>query len=239
MHLLIDGQVCVPQMAWLNPGLRHHLPGLTKLAQLVEASGNGVLPAKLDKVERAALEWLRNQCVLAHGVGYVLPMFSEEYCDKLVLEAQDMARAVGYEPNPDEEEAYQIPELVLAEVCPSLFAALDVFKSRVLDVYSVLLFGARPEVTRSIQFAQYSPDQTSHGNWHKDIDSDVTAVVSLQPERYEGGGTDLRLNAWDSIHVPPAPKGYILFFNGKHTLHRGCRVTKGRRDLLVFWTEYK
>ena len=77
MHLLIDGQVCVPQMAWLNPGLRHHLPGLTKLAQLVEASGNGVLPAKLDKVERAALEWLRNQCVLAHGVGYVLPMFSE------------------------------------------------------------------------------------------------------------------------------------------------------------------
>lgn len=79
MHLLIDGQVCVPKMAWLNPGLRHHLPGLTKLAQLVEASGNGVLPDRLDKVERAALEWLRNQCVIANGVGYVLPMFSEEY----------------------------------------------------------------------------------------------------------------------------------------------------------------
>lgn len=239
MHLLIDGQVCVPQMAWLNPELRHHLPGLTKLAQLVEASGNGVLPDRLDKVERAALMWLQNQTVISDGVGYVLPLFSEEYCDKLVIEADAMAESIGYEPNDQEEVDYQIPELMLENCCESLFAAMYVFKQRVLDVYSVLLFGTKAEVVRSVQFARYEPKGVRHGNWHKDADSDITSVVSLQPEAFEGGGTDLRLNAWQSVHVPAVPKGNILFFNGKHTLHRGCAVTKGRRDLLVFWTEYK
>lgn len=237
MHILRDGQTCVPQLAWLDPELRRFLPALTRMAVRLEAGKYECISYENDD-ERMADDWLQSHPIDVAGAA-CLPFFSEEYCDKLVAEADDMALVVGHTPNPDEEEAYQIPELVLHEVCPSLFAALSVFKERVVDVYSRLLWGSKAEAIRSIQFARYEAGKTEHGNWHHDSDSDVTAVVSLQPECFTGGGTDIRRDAFEFVTIEPLPKGHCLLFNGKHTLHRGRRVETGRRDLLVFWNEYE
>lgn len=236
MHLLRDGQVCIPQMAWLHPELRRFLPALEAVASRVVDQDYAIPdPNAFSDEERVAVQWLLSWPSPVTGIAWCLPFFSEEYCDKLLAEVQDMKHT----PNDEEEEAFQIPEIVLEYHCPALFASMSVLKRRVLDVYSVLLMGTVADHIRSIQFACYSDQHTSHGNWHNDLDSDVTAVVSLNPEAFTGGGTDLRVTAFKSVLVDPLPKGYCLLFNGKHTLHRGRRVLSGRRDLLVFWSEVK
>lgn len=238
MHLLQNGQTCVPQTAWLDPELRQFLPALSRMARRVVDSGYEVLKEQ-DAAEEQALTWLSSQPRVMFLDVYKLPFLSAEYCDLLVAEANAMSDTIGHEPNQEEEVAYQIPELFLETACPSLFAALAVLKERVLDVYSVLLYANQAPVIRAIQFARYESGGVEHGNWHHDDDSDLTAVVSLNPEKFSGGGTDIRINAWSYHTIAPLDKGNVLLFNGKHRLHRGRQVHTGVRDLLVFWNERK
>ncbi|WYW03500.1 2OG-Fe(II) oxygenase [Pseudomonas phage vB_PpuP-Laguja-5] len=232
MHLVVDGLTCIPQQAWLHPELRQHLPALKSLARVLTEGGHEI-PTIVVDTELDALEWLQRGWET--GRVYSIPMFSEEYCDKLIAEADGM----HYEVNEDEEQPYQIPEVVLANECEALHKCMAVYLKEIIVPICEILFGSSPTWISSIQLARYTPQGVGHGNWHVDADSLFTAVVSLNPESFKGGGTDIRTGPLSYSHIPALPKGHALLFHGKTTLHRGCEVTEGRRDLLVFWSEVK
>lgn len=233
MALLLDGLTAVPQVAWLHPQLRRHLPALREVARaLEERKHNGITytDEQLDSVV-----WLAEHRVQGTNA-YTPPFLSPEYCDKLLAEAEQLAE---YKVNDDEEQPYQIPELVVHEHCTTLATALQVLFDDVFTPICLVLYGYCPKILRSVQFAKYTPDNTAHGNWHADADSDITAVVSLAPELFNGGGTALKTGAIGHTIVDKLPKGHALLFHGKTTLHKGLPVTGGVRDLLVFWSELK
>lgn len=178
------------------------------------------------------------------GTAYSAPLpipyrfYPPEYCAKLVVEAQKFDQDVGYEPNEEEEPEFQINEFVLQHHCSQLAAGLEVLFNRAIVPISTVVHGQAGLLLTSIQMARYEPKGVSHGNWHFDDDSDLSVVVSLAPELFTGGGTDLRTGPVAKVHVPKLQTGHALMFHGKTTLHRGCHVDEGRRDLLVFWSEY-
>lgn len=145
----------------------------------------------------------------------------------------------SFTPNPLEDKAYQIPEWTTQDQCPQLFRALRELHDAALAPVWMLIQGRTADVYNTIQFAQYNPKGTSHGNWHHDEDSDQTTVVSLNPEQFSGGGTQLRTSATTYADVPPLGKGHALLFSGKTVLHRGLNVNAGTRNILVYWCEYR
>lgn len=238
MHLLVDGLTCIPQEAWLHSELRRHLPTLERMARALEESGyeTHFIPEVRDNF--STLAWLEGYRIKG-TTAYTIPFLSPEYCDKLVVEARAFESTTGYEPNDEEDPRFQINEFVLQHHCSQLAAGLEVLFTRAIVPVSTVLHSQSDLLLTSIQMARYEPKGVSHGNWHFDDDSDCSVVVSLAPELFTGGGTDLRTGPMSKVHIPPLPKGHALMFHGKTTLHRGCHVDKGERDLLVFWSEYK
>lgn len=242
MHLLKDGMTCVPCEKWLHPQLLRHLAGLESLAGRLKECGMDWKALEVDgltEAESSAADYIDMMRYTGSSVVYGLPFLSEEYCDKLVIEANEMHRVFGYEVNPDEDMPYQIPELVVAQHCSQLYTSLKALFDRVFSAYCTVIYGYQPKVLRTVQFAKYQPENTAKGNWHTDLDSDITAVVSLQPETYVGGGTEIRQGMNYTKKIPKLPKGYALLFPGKCYQHRGLPVESGTRDLLVFWSEVK
>lgn len=174
-----------------------------------------------------------NHDVTMAGPVYRIPMLTRESCDEIVAKCRELS----FERNEIEGERYQIDESVLQTKCPELYDRLGRALLPVLNMWSLLIY-QRP-ITRvaSFQIAKYTPEGTYMTGFHHDRDSDVTAVISLNPGEFEGGGTDLRIMPHESQHVPPLNKGTALFFNGKMIHHRGSPVTKGERYLLVCWLE--
>lgn len=227
---------CIPQEAWLHPELRLHLPALERLSQSLQ-EGRYEWP-ELDTEQLQAVLWLSGYAIEGTRA-FGLPFLSPEYCDKLVVEANEMRDVFGYHVNESEQEPYQIPELVVQQYCGNLATCLNILFERVMTAVCRVAYGITPAQTTSIQFAKYEPHGVDHGNWHTDIDSDITAVVSLQPEAFTGGGTDIRTRQMHHVTVDPLAKGHALLFHGKTTVHRGRAVKSGTRDLLVFWSEVK
>lgn len=172
--------------------------------------------------------------ITQHGraTAYTLPWLSREDCDDLRTEF-----AVSeYEVNDEEEEAARIPEIVLAEHHEELHAQLcQLFSNELLAIVTALT-GHKVETFESIQLAKYSPEGVAKGTWHTDQDSDVTITVALNDD-YEGGG--LRISEgghYGAVHeIPKQPTGTATIFCGRMCHHYGLPVTKGTRDLLVFW----
>jgi hypothetical protein len=237
MHLLVDGLTCIPQEAWLHQGLRFHLPALERMARVLTEGRQNIESLVLDKGNYKALAWLEGHRIQG-TTAYALPFLSHDYCDKLIVEARAFESAIGYTPNEDEEVEFQIPEFVLQHHCSQLATGLNVLFQRAMVPISTIVHG-QPELNLvSAQLARYEPRGVRHGNWHFDDDSDCSVVVSLAPDLFNGGGTDLRTGPLKTVRVPKLPKGHALMFHGKTTLHRGCRVDAGVRDLLVFWSKY-
>lgn len=183
---------------------------------------------------REAIDTLLNNCVSTlAGPVYSIPMLTPESCDRIV----ESAKKYGYDVNEEEGVAYRIDEAVLQVKDPDLYDALGRTLLPVLNSWSLLVY-QRP-VTRvaSFQVAKYTPGGTKMTGFHHDRDSDVTAVISLNPGDFTGGGTDVRVMAHRSHYISPLPKGHALFFNGKAIHHRGAEVMSGERYLLVCWLE--
>lgn len=165
---------------------------------------------------------------------FAVPFLAPCYCLQLIDRAEALGVTVGYKPNPVEETPYQIPEIVLRHVDANFHNELaDLLQ--VLGIWFTLIYQNRPCTIGSIQFAKYEPHGTSHGNWHYDADSSYTAVVSLDPNRFQGGGTDVLVDPTRFVCIDPLPAGYALIFNGQQIRHRGRAVTRGTRHLLVYW----
>lgn len=234
MWLLNNPVLAVAVEQHLHPELRQRLPAIRAAASTLVRRGFNI--KRLPRDERAAIEWVEGHRVCGTNA-YTLPYLSPAYADALQTEV--LAVPTGFTPNDLEDKPYQIPEWTTQDNCPQLFRALRELHDAALAPVWLLIQGKTADLYRSIQFAKYNPKGTSHGNWHHDEDSDQTTVVSLNPEQFSGGGTQLRTSATTYAEVPPLEKGHALLFSGKTTLHRGLNVDAGTRNILVYWCEYR
>lgn len=214
----------------LHPDVVPHVAALARLSEMALELGGESLPSRLEwagcRAELAALELFTEH---APGV-YSMPLLQSWACDNLVIAGNHL----GYVPNDEEEPEYQIPEIALKHRHPPTYEECARVFDEVLRPAFNVLYRLDPENITSVQLARYTPDNTSKGNWHRDEDSDCTAVVNLGSQ-HRGGGTRLFV-AGQSVHVPPLPIGHALLFLGRTTLHCGSEVLEGQRDLLVFWS---
>ena len=224
----------------IHPDLLLRVKALAQLAEFGELAGwdYDALQLYFDKHPAClgAMNWLLqfrvSECM---PTAYAVPYLHPEFCKQLMLEVHDK----DFEPNVYEDAAYQIDELVTEHEVPELHQILQAVFDIAMRPVLMCLHMQEPAEIRSIQFAKYNPQGVSHGNWHHDQDSDQTVVVALNTGEFTGGGTELALDMFNCIEVPPLPVGHALIFLGKTTLHRGLYVPEGDRMLLVHWTELK
>jgi len=162
---------------------------------------------------------------------YSVPLFTEDFCDMMLDEIKNIEHYLGFTENDDEDELRQIPEVTLQDNIPQLSQ----------NLHSVVLNHMNPLFTavwqryslkiNSIQLANYNLAKREQGEWHHDASADISVVVPLNTGDYEGGGTEFHGRGV----VPPLPRGHALFFPSFTHMHRGLKVGKGDRYLLVFW----
>ena len=165
------------------------------------------------------------------GPVYRVPLLAPVECDFML----NAAAGYDYTPNPEEDKDYQIEEAMLAYVDPEMYEYLKGHLLPILNAYSLFLYSTPITKVESFQIAKYRQGHTPGTGWHADRVSDVTAVISLNPKGFKGGGTGVRVSPDELYELKPLPKGHALLFNGKMIQHRGLDVTEGERLLLVCW----
>lgn len=229
----------------LHPDFLARLPALQEIIDMAKEMDPepGQLQAYIDEDEEWSAAWAWAMDVVTHnrvsclgGNAYAVPFLHPGVAENFKQLAIKLGEEHGWKPNADEETPYQIPEIVLKHCDPRLHELMAA-QAKYLDVWHLILYQAVPNKVSSIQFTKYSPEDTANGNWHHDQCSDFTAVVSLNPGEFVGGGTDLKLSPTQVHAVPPLPAGYALLLNGKQLQHRGRYVEEGTRYLLTFWME--
>ena len=166
---------------------------------------------------------------------HTVPLFRRQFCKMLMEEIEHMKKEIDFTPNPEEDEARQIPEIVLEEHVPQLYRNMWFVVQNVLDPIFWALYQRPCHNIASIQLCNYSPKGQKKGAWHHDNSSDMSVVVPLNTGAYEGGGTEFHTHGT----LAPLPSGHALIFPSFTHLHRGLAVTKGERYLLVFWLYHR
>lgn len=180
----------------------------------------------------AQIHRMRQSAIYAMGGPiYQVPVASKEYCNRLITKIAKYDFSV----NPAEEPQFQIDEAMLPAVDPEAYAMFYKEVAPVLNAYCLMMNSCNIKDVETVQVAKYKPDRIKETAWHHDEVSDFTAVISLNPSEYEGGGTAMRMTPSEFIEVPPLPKGHALIFNGRSVQHRGLEVIRGERLLLVCW----
>lgn len=249
MHVLTRPGVAIASLDKYHPALRDHIDTLKAMGEAAE-DRNGLTWAKM-AMQCETQDWPEILTSLVteysyHGkmpklhdqrsTGvYSIPFLHPDYCDALLTEVA----AMSFEVNPDENAEVQIPEITLADNCPALHSCLHGLFNNVVNPLTRVLYQLEQTKMSSIQFAQYRPDNTAHGHWHHDRDSDITLVVALS-DFHKGGGTMVKPQGLgEPFEVPQLPVGHAMLFQGSRTLHKGLPVLEGARNLLVFWSELK
>lgn len=182
------------------------------------------------------LERLSNYCYGAMGGNiFLAPLMTPSECDALL----DNIAEYDFTPNLEEGAEYRIEEAVLENVDPGAYEALKEFLLPVLNAYCLMINSTPITKVVSFQIAKYRPEGTPGTGWHHDKESDFTAVISLNPGNFEGGGTGFRMAPHSTVDVPPLMQGHAVLFNGRSVQHRGLPVTSGERLLLVCWCSTK
>lgn len=228
--ILKDPQVGVATAIHYAEGIWHANYLLEEMIDHMETYG----PLLIGRDFIPESEWGRffKEHVRQHGDGiWSVRYLNPDYCDKLVNELA----AVRYTFNGLEPVDAQIPEVVLEQICPSLWFALRGLFDGYIKKLSQVLMGLELGECVSIQAAKYTPDNTPHGCWHTDRDSEVTLVVALS-DSHSGGGTQVyRGPLHEPTVVPQLAKGWAMLFAGRTNEHMGLPVTAGTRNLLVHW----
>lgn len=221
----------------LAKGLWEAIPELHRMVAMGPEHGQPFLPKYL-RGHIGSGKWRRffdeNVVEYAPGV-YGVRYLDPDYCAKLVEEFQ----RVPFVPNDEEPLDAQIPELVLESANNALYECLRGLHNGYIRPLAALLTAQNVTQCQSIQAARYTPENTPHGCWHTDQDSESTLVVALSDE-HEGGGTEVYMGPFrPTITVPQLPVGWAMLFNGRHNMHQGLPVTKGTRNLLVHWYNFE
>ena len=161
---------------------------------------------------------------------YTVPFFSEKFCSVLLDKMHNLERHYGFNPNPEEDDLRQIPEITFQDNCPQIFQSL------MQTIYTIgnpifLNIWNRHVDSGGIQIANYNLRDKKQGAWHHDASADISMVVPLNTGDYQGGGTEFLKRGT----VEPLPTGHALIFPSFTHMHRGLAVESGNRYLLVFW----
>ena len=183
---------------------------------------SGVEPRKDTKLDKIIEEPLKDV--------YTVPFFSEKFCDILLDEMKNLENHFGFQPNPEEDNLRQIPEITFQDNCPQIFQSL------MQTIYTIgnpifLNIWNRHVDSGAIQIANYNLRDKKQGAWHHDASADISMVVPLNTGDYQGGGTEFLKRGT----VEPLPTGHALIFPSFTHMHRGLAVESGDRYLLVFW----
>jgi len=183
---------------------------------------SGLQPRKDTKLDKIIKEPLKDV--------YTVPFFSEKFCNILLDEMQSLETHFGFNPNPEEDNLRQIPEITFQDNCPQIFQSL------MQTIYSIgnpifLNIWNRHVDSGGIQIANYNLKDKKQGAWHHDASADISMVVPLNTGKYKGGGTEFLKRGT----VEPLPTGHALIFPSFTHMHRGLAVESGDRYLLVFW----
>lgn len=240
-HVLLKSSTAIPSKDKYHPSLKGYLGTIQEMGRVAEEC-NGLTskdfsnPGWLAALGQVVTEYRADRGAAAWSSGvYSIPFLHPDYIQDLLTEITLMS----FEVNPDEEAEVQIPEITLQDTCPSLFQCLYSMFVHVVNPLSKVLYQLEPKFMRSIQFAQYTPEEVAKGHWHHDKDSDITLVVALT-DHHKGGGTMVKPQGLgEPFEVPQLPVGHAMLFQGSKTLHQGLPVTEGTRNLLVFWSEIK
>ena len=163
---------------------------------------------------------------------FTIPFLSDVYCKILMDEIRNMQSYGLFEPNPDEDELRQIPEVYLPEHAQEIEDALmQVVHAMGNPIYNALW--NRSVNGGGIQIANYNITQKKQGAWHHDYSADITMVIPLNTGEYEGGGTE-----FIDGKVSPQENGTAVIFPSFTHLHRGLPIKSGDRYLLVFWLTF-
>ena len=162
---------------------------------------------------------------------YRVPLFRRKFCTLLMKEIEHMKREVGFQPNADEDELRQIPEIVLRDHAPELYRSMWFVVQTVLNPIFNAIWQRDCKDPSTIQIANYNLRDKKQGSWHHDDSADISVVVPLNTGKYEGGGTAFH----NYGEVSPLPTGHALIFPSFTNLHKGLPVETGDRYLLVFW----
>tara|TARA_R110000772_G_scaffold242528_2_gene355134 strand:- start:1485 stop:2192 length:708 start_codon:yes stop_codon:yes gene_type:complete len=183
---------------------------------------NGTKPLKATKLDNIIKEPLKDV--------YTVPFFSEKFCGILLDEMKHLETYYGFQPNPEEDDLRQIPEITFQDNCP------EVYQSLMQTIYTIgnpifLNIWNRHVDDGAIQIANYNLRDKKQGAWHHDASADISMVVPLNTGKYKGGGTEFLKRGT----VEPLPTGHALIFPSFTHMHRGLAVESGDRYLLVFW----
>lgn len=162
---------------------------------------------------------------------YSVPLFTEDFCDMMLDEIKNMELYLGFRENDDEDELRQIPEVTLQDNIPQIASNLHSVALNHMNPLFTAVWQRYSLRYNSIQLANYNLAKREQGEWHHDASADISVVVPLNTGDYEGGGTEFHGRGV----VPPLPRGHALFFPSFTHMHRGLKVGKGDRYLLVFW----
>lgn len=222
----------------LAPGLWDQIPVLDDMLEYGPSHGRPFLSKVLGDGDIVGSHHWRhffrvNVKAYAPGV-YAVRYLDPAFCAQLVK----AFKSVQFVPNTEEPVDAQIPELVLRDASYGLYECLRGLHAGYIQKLAAILFGQKVTECQSIQAARYTPENTPHGCWHTDHDSEATLVVALTDD-HEGGGTEVYQGPMlPTITVPQLPVGWAMMFNGRHHLHQGLPVTKGERHLLVHWYKF-
>lgn len=229
----------LPLDFWAHGDWREHYAITTDLTKATNGGDYHEIQQTWKDLPQQTQDWLlgtllNGKIQMISGNAFILPVFSPAACEWILQRAKDYDYVENIE---GELEEYRIPEVVLSETDPLFFKHVGLALSNFLSPWFSMIWSAQPNVINSVQLAKYNPAERDKGNWHIDRDSDFTAVISLNPGGFTGGGTELADGPYNTVTIPPLPQGWALVFDGKRTYHQGLPVESGDRDLLVIWAE--
>ena len=165
---------------------------------------------------------------------FSVPLFSENYCELMLDEIENIKSKSLFKVNKAEEKSVQIEEFVFSDHAPGWYDVMfQLIYAKVNTIFEALFH--RKVNTGIIQLANYNPKEVTSTEWHHDGTADITMVVPLNTNGYEGGGTEF----WRKGVVDPLPNGSALIFPTFSNMHRGLPLKSGDRYLFVFWLKYQ